>query len=224
MHSFSRHSRADILKRKRVISLITSLFIHSVLFIPPLQITFERLFYFKIFTPPPAVIRFQFFAPVPQKEVKPTLRDIFKPRDPDGIPEKSEGQIQNRIQELTESIESKRKSKAIKTIVPPKEVDKDKIKWDYALFIQKTIQRHLIYPEPEKSQKVEESVRVTFCVSKDGRLIGRPEIPEFYRSRFHHFNTSAIEAVIKASESFPPLPVELEKDRQYFDIVIEFRQ
>ena len=56
--------------------------------------------------------------------------------------------------------------------------------------------------------------------------IGFVEIPfisDIYRSRFENFNLAAIDAVMKASESFPPLPSELEKDRQYFDMVIEFR-
>jgi len=150
-------------------------------------------------------------------------REVIKKQHKATHPTK-EIQEDQKLQDLIKSIESKRKSKALKTIVPPKEIDKDKIRWDYALFIQKAIQRNLVYPETEKSQNIEESVRVTFCIGKKGNLIGTPQISDLYRSRYNNFNLAAIDAVIKASESFPPLPPELEKDRQYFDMVIEFRE
>lgn len=199
-----------------------SLIIHAVLFVPPLQVSFHRLFHTKILTPPPAVIRFRFFAPVPQKKIEPKDAKIIT-REKASISSK-EKQEDQKLQELIKSIESKRKSKALKTLVPPKEIDKNKIKWDYALFIQKVIQRNLTYPEPEKSQNIEESVRVNFCIDRKGNLVEIPFISDIYRSRFENFNKATIDAVMKASQSFPPLPEELEKDRQYFDMVIEFRE
>jgi len=128
------------------------------------------------------------------------------------------------IQELVESIESKRKSKALKTVVPVKPKDKEKIKWDYALFLRKAIYNHVVYPEPEYSKQIEDSVKVSFCIDSNGTLIGKPVVSEIHSSRYENFNTQAIKAVLKASSKFPPLPEELQKESLVFSIPIVFKR
>jgi TonB family protein len=202
---------------------IASFLLHGVLFLPPFNFSFSDLKKIDLFAPPVAVIKFQFFAPVPQLPSEPKPETAVRQSDPDGIPaEKEEAEAPDDLKELIESIEGRQKSNAIKTLVPQEPPDRDKIRWDYALFIQNAVRKNLVYPEPQKAMGRHESVRVIFCISKDGTLIGRPDIPEIYRSRHDDFNRAAVEAVLKASDTFPPLPEELGKDRQNFDIVIDF--
>ncbi|MCK5707590.1 MAG: TonB family protein [Candidatus Aureabacteria bacterium] len=211
------------ISKRRKVSLLISIIIHIIFFIPPVQISLKNLFKRTSLQPHAAMIRFRFFAPQPQKEIRPSKKELFNELKNKEIPEKKRlSKKDKRLQELIESVESKKKSKALKTIVSNKPVDEKKIAWDYANFIKKAINRHTEYPRDEYEKRIEDSVTISFCIDIDGKLIGVPSISDIHRSRHNNFNKAAVKAVITASSQFPPLPKELKRDSQYFHIDIEF--
>ena len=208
--------------QKRITAFFISLLFHALFFVPALQIPFKNIFQTKNI-PVQAAIQFQFYAPVPQKQIIPQKEQILQPEKSDPVSgHEKKTPEEDKLRELIRSVESKRKSQDLKTIVPQEELDEEKLKWDYARFLRKSIKGHLVYPREEHSHNIEDSVRIVFCIDKDGRLIGQPEIPDIYRSRYDNFNTAAMQAVVNASKTFPPLPKGLKKHIQYFDMVIEF--
>jgi TonB family protein len=212
-------------RHKKVLPFFLSMLIHGIVFLPSLQFAFyqddtKERHDIKV----PDKIVFRFLPPVPQEKVESRKSEIkIEREDP-----KSAGQEKKPLEKPAapkqeiRSIKSEEMSKALTTLAADTPSDPKKIEWDYANFIQKTIMANIEYPEEEEKSGVEDSVKISFCIDRRGRLTGEPVIPELYRSRFENFNKAAVEAVKKASKNFPPIPEQLKKNSQLFSMPIVF--
>jgi TonB family protein len=226
MEIFLKPGGMRIVKHRRsCFPFVLSFFIHGMVFLPSFQIFFDydhnkeqesiRV---------PDKIVFRFLPPVPQEKAEPRKVEAKieqvstktgpaeqKPLEEPAVPK----------QEIR-SIKSEEMSKALKTLATDTPSDPKKIEWDYANFIQKTIMANIEYPEAEEKSGIEDSVKISFCIDRQGRLTGEPVISELYRSRYENFNKAAVEAVKKASKNFPPIPEQLKKNSQLFSMPIVF--
>jgi protein TonB len=89
----------------------------------------------------------------------------------------------------------------------------------YQGMIRLMIDRKKEYPYQARRQEQEGKVEIRFVLSRQGTLIGEPELEK--KSRYERLNASALEAVKKAAP-YPPFPPEVPAEELNFSVTLSF--
>jgi protein TonB len=87
------------------------------------------------------------------------------------------------------------------------------------MMIRSLIDRRKEYPYQARRQEQEGTVLIRFTLSRQGVLLGAPEVEK--KSRWRLLDESAILAV-KNAAPFPPFPAEAREDAISFQVAVSF--